>query len=63
MIKDLTDLLAQAEQIVDENGSKADLRECLDKIRRLKARGNSEQDLIAQTFGTLHKLELFYREG
>lgn len=63
MIKDLTDLLAQAEQIVDENGSKADLRECLDKIRRLKARGNSEQDLIAQTFDTLHKLELFYREG
>lgn len=63
MIKDLTDLLAQAERIVDENGSKADLRECLDKIRRLKARGNSEQDLIAQTFDTLHKLELFYRGG
>ena len=63
MIKDLTDLLAQAERIVDENGSKEDLRECLDKIRRLKTRGNSEQDLIAQTFDTLHKLELFYREG
>lgn len=63
MIKDLTDLLAQAETIVDENGSKEDLRECLDKIRRLKARGNSEEDLIAQTFDTLHKLELFYREG
>ena len=54
MIKDLTDLLAQAEQIVDENGSKADLRECLDKIRRLKARGNSEQDLIAQTLSLIH---------